>query len=127
MPKTVPHFWSHMDPSERRRHVRMKPIPELPATAVLQGSGLVHESLEVVDVSVGGLALATSGALENAAMGDAVTLRLGLSRYGEHTIPVTIRWKARGLTGVEFGALEPAATTAIRRFVAELLERGAPS
>jgi hypothetical protein len=105
----------------------MKPIPELPASAVLLGSGLVHDSLEVVDVSVGGLALATAGALEKLKSGDAVRLRIGLSRYGEHTIPAIVRWTARGLTGVEYGELEPAATTAIRRYVAELLERGAPS
>jgi hypothetical protein len=116
-----------MNPAERRRHVRMKPIQELPASAVLDAGGLVHEVIQVSDIGVGGIALVTAGPLERATPGELVTMTLRLARYGEHTIRAYVRWKAGGLTGLEFHELDAPSTTAVRRYVAELLERGAPS
>ena len=110
---------------ERRRHVRSKPTPELPARAVLEGS-LVSEVVHVIDVSVGGLALAAEGALERQSPGAVLSLRLDLGAYGEHRLAAAVRWTSPTMVGVELQAPAPAAAQALSRYVGELLERGAP-
>lgn len=109
---------------ERRRHVRSKPTPELPARAVLEGS-LVSEVVHVIDVSVGGLALAAEGALERQSPGAVLSLRLDLGAYGEHRLAAAVRWTSPTMVGVELQAPAPAAAQALSRYVGELLERGA--
>jgi hypothetical protein len=105
----------------------MRPIPELPAQADLIGSDGSRATIQVVDVSVGGLALAKTGVLDLAEAGRRLSLHLALGRYGEHEVGVEVRWAAEALVGVQYVELGPAATTAVRRYVAELLERGAHS
>ncbi|MEI8257106.1 MAG: PilZ domain-containing protein [Deltaproteobacteria bacterium] len=116
-----------MDRTERRRSVRMRPLHELPATAVLLLDGRPLAALRVVDVSVGGLAIAPHAAIASSVIGTRLGLRLSLSHYGEHDVTVVVRWAADALVGAQYVDLTPAATTAVRRYVAELLERGAPS
>ena len=43
--------------TERRRHVRLKPSADVPARVALVGDGLMREMIDVVDISVGGMAL----------------------------------------------------------------------
>jgi len=110
---------------ERRRHVRLKPVPELPARAVLLGEGLVHESLGVIDVSVSGIALATTPGVKLRS-GDRAKLRLSLDHYGEYVVEVVARWTSGDAVGVELVDPAPEAKKAVHRYVGELLERGAP-
>jgi hypothetical protein len=105
----------------------MRPIPELPAHAALVASDGSHAAIQVVDVSVGGLALAKTGALDLVEAGRRLSLHVDLGRYGAHDVGVEVRWAAEALVGVQYVDLAPAATTAVRRYVAELLERGAHS
>lgn len=109
--------------AERRRHVRVKPTADLPARVALGVDSLVRETAEVHDVSVGGLALG-SKQLASSAPGTRVLLELMLGTFGDHRVHVEIRWTAGEVVGVEL--VEPAvdAAQAIRKYVAELLERG---
>lgn len=116
-----------MDRVERRRHVRLRPLPELPILAARLSQGPIHESLQVIDVSVGGLALAKDGSLADAPVGERFGLRLTLAGLGEHRLDVVVRWAGAQQTGVEFVDPDGQATIAIRKYVAELLERGASS
>jgi len=105
----------------------MQPIPELPATAELLGADGVREKLQVIDMSVGGLALARELVARTLEIGSNLALRLTLDHYGVHEVRATVRWTAATQIGVEYVQPPPAAFTAIQRYVAELLERGAPS
>jgi hypothetical protein len=111
-----------MTAAERRRHVRVKPIPELPARVVL-GEGPVRESLDVVDVSLGGMALA-SPALKDTTPGTRLALKLSLGSGREQAIAVVVRWASAELVGMEIVEPSPEVTEAIRRYVGELMERG---
>ena len=106
---------------ERRRHVRTKPTPALPARAVRALDALVQESLEIVDISVGGMALASV----NMEPGAKMTVTLSLAGHGDHVVDVVVRWAAQDSIGVELVDPPAAAAQAIQRYVAELLERGA--
>jgi hypothetical protein len=113
-------------PAERRRAVRMKPIPDCPASAVLLGAN--PEALTISDVGVGGIAFQTLGSLKTAKVNQRLELHVSLARYGEHNIFAEVRYvNDEGLTGAQFVDLSPEATKAIRHYVAELLQRGAPS
>lgn len=92
---------------------------------MLVGDGLVHESLGVIDVSVSGIALATTAAVRLRA-GDRAQLRLSLDHYGEHIVEIVARWTSGDAVGVELVDPTPEAKKAVHRYVAELLERGAP-
>lgn len=104
----------------------MKPLSECPVSAVLIGDP--PEQLSVSDVSVGGIAFVTEGSLKLATVGQRISLRLTLAHYGEHVVTADVRWvDEEALTGARFVDLSPEATKAVRRYVAELLERGAGS
>jgi hypothetical protein len=111
--------------ADRRRNVRTKPLPELPATAVLLGEGLVHESFHVLDISISGMALEAVGRLSGARVGDRIALKLSLAHFGEHHADAHVRRVTPSVCGIEFGALAPEAALAVRRYVNELFERGA--
>jgi hypothetical protein len=109
---------------ERRRHVRLKPIPELPARAIVAVDGLVREAIDVIDVSVSGLALRFGPCLAGVKQGHRLKLTLELSAWGEHQVEVDVRWASPAAVGVELVSLSPAVAQAVSRYVAELLERG---
>jgi hypothetical protein len=112
--------------NERRRHVRLKPTSELPVTVALAGDGLMREALDVIDLSIGGLAL-SSPALAETKLGERLRLHLTLGTSPEHTIEVVTRWKTQDGIGVEL--VDPPARTAqeLGRYIADLLERGGSS
>lgn len=111
---------------ERRLHVRVKPSADLPATAVLKGSGVFHESLTVIDVSVGGLCVLAGGDLTEGAPGTRVALEVNLSTQpAALTLTVELRWRHEDLRGVAFVDPSSEQTATVGRYVAELLERGA--
>lgn len=104
----------------------MKPLPELPASAKLT-VGAISEVIAVQDVSVGGIALATEGPLRAKKPGERLAMQLSLGAHPGYAIEAEVRYVGQGTTGLEFVDLAPEAATAIRRYVAELLERGAMS
>lgn len=109
--------------TERRRHVRLKPSADVPARVALVGDGLMREIIDIVDISVGGMAL-TAAVLSGAAPGKRMKLLVALGSDEEHAIEVETRWTAGGVVGVEVVDAAPRAAQAISRYVAELLERG---
>lgn len=114
-----------MRSDERRRHVRIRPLPELPAR-VRRTDGSESE-LELFDVSIGGLGFVTSAELTRANRDDRLPIRLELGRYGVYDIVAIVKHVGTTTTGTEIDAPAPALTTALGRYIAELLERGAPS
>lgn len=115
-----------MSAMNRRRHVRVRPLPELPAQVSFVGGSDVHPTVH--DISIGGLGLATQGELKSAKSGDQLQLQLDLgTRYGSHAVTVVMRHGGGEsvITGVEFVELPVEVSKPILRFVAELLERGA--
>jgi c-di-GMP-binding flagellar brake protein YcgR len=109
---------------ERRKAVRLKPTPELPARAVVAVEGPFKESLTVFDVSIGGMALSHPGE-GGTAVGRRMTLTLTLTGQGEHSVDCEIRWASAQVIGIAFVDMTPEVTQAVRRYVADLLERGA--
>jgi len=114
-----------MRSDERRRHVRIRPLPELPAR-VRRTDGSETE-LELYDVSIGGLGFVTTAVFEAANRDERIPVRLELGRYGVYDIVTIVRHVGTSTTGTEIDAPTPALTTALGRYIAELLERGAPS
>jgi hypothetical protein len=115
-----------MGGTERRRHVRLKPIADLPVRVALAGDGLLREALDVADISVGGLSL-TSPALRGVAPGQRLKLHLTFGELGaheEHAIEAIARWVKGDAAGLEVVTPEAGTAKAIERYVAELLERG---
>ena len=112
-----------MASSDRRRHVRVKPSPDLPVRVALVGDGFLREALDVMDLSVGGLAL-SSPALAGTKPGDRFRIHLALGASAEHALDVVTRWISGDGAGVEL--VDPPAATAqeLSRYIAELLERG---
>ena len=112
--------------NERRRHVRLKPSVELPVRVVLLGDSPVRETLDVNDLSVGGLAL-SSPALKKAVPGERLKLLITLGRQDEYAVDVVTRWTSENAVGVELVDAPVATAQALGRFLAELLERGGSS
>ena len=110
---------------ERRKHVRVAPIPELPATVVLPTAG-DDLKLHLLDISVGGLGLWTQRGRANLAAGDEIELQLVLGGKTV-TVEVVIRHASpdHTLHGVEFVDLPDEVRAIIHRYVEELTERGA--
>lgn len=108
---------------ERRRHVRAKPVPELPARVLYEVSAPITEALDVVDISVSGLAIAVGPGLTLAVAATTLKLKLALPD-ATHPIEGRVRWNAQGMVGIELVDPSAEATKAIQRYVGELLERG---
>ncbi len=105
----------------------MRPISELPARARLLGGEDL--ALRVWDVSVGGLAIVADPRIAHLGPGDRTRLHLDLGRYGAFDLDVEVRHRGgdTGTVGMQLVSPPPEVTTAVGRYVAELLERGAPS
>lgn len=113
---------------ERRRAVRLRPLPELPASALLLGGE--EADLDVSDVSVGGLAVMARPALAGLTKGSRHRISLALGRYGAYELEVEVRHRGgdeAGTIGLQLVDPPAEATSALGRYVAELLERGASS
>lgn len=95
----------------------------MPARVALLGHGLMREALDVIDMSIGGMALA-SPALKDAKVGGQMKLMITLGDRGEHAVDAVTRWATAETIGVELVDPPPAATQALGKYIAELLERG---
>ncbi len=106
--------------NERRRHVRVEPTPALPATATRTRDGLVHERLEILDISISGMRMIAPNDDSTRDM----ELRLGLGDKKELHVRVTRRWATDQLIGVELVGPSAEVSTALSRYVADVMERG---
>lgn len=113
-----------MRSDERRKHVRIRPLPELPVK-VVRLDVEPPEPVAVYDISIGGLGLVTGGSLKTTARDQTVTLSIDVGRYGQFELPAKIRYVGITITGAELVDPPHAATSAFGRYLAELLERGA--
>ena len=112
---------------ERRRDVRLRPMPDLPAQARLSEGDL---DLAVSDVSVGGMAVSMEADLGHLEPGSRHGVRLDLGRFGQFDVTAEVRHRggdAAGTIGLMFVEPPSDAVSALGRYVAELLERGALS
>jgi PilZ domain len=112
---------------ERRQNVRVRPTADY-GIVVDHGSGLVKLRLAVIDLAVGGVAIALEPALVE--LGAGAELRLGLTLPGVPRIETvgTVRYSQRrvgGRCGVHLNHLSQDEQHALSRAVSELLERGA--
>ena len=120
---TVPH---HSKPVERRRDVRVRPAADYEVKVELEVRGL-PTSLQVVDISLGGIGILVSHLLGELAVGDELKLKMSVNGGEPFAVEAVIRHTGPpgfGVCGAQFRDLSDAARTAIRRCVSDLLERG---
>jgi len=108
---------------DRRRHVRVRPAADYDVRVELV-DGAVFSRLEVVDLSLGGLGILIDPPIGSFQLGAALDLRVGTPEAEPVRLKAVVRHNARGVCGMEFQNLDEAAVAALRRAVAELLERG---
>lgn len=86
--------------------------------------GAVFSRLEVVDLSLGGLGILAEPPIDTYQVDALLDLRVGTPEAEPVRVKAIVRHFSRGVCGVEFQNLDEAALSALRRAVAELLERG---
>lgn len=110
---------------ERRRHVRGRPVIDLPAEIQLTPADLSRKLL-IVDISLGGVGVwVQQGAPFT--VDQQVTLRLSLGLIEPVEIGAVVRYR-RGpdntFCGMKFDELDQERRTIVGRYVGELVERG---
>lgn len=120
--------------SERRRSVRLRPLPDFPIDVWLKSDSVGPIALSVIDVSVGGLAISSAPGLEHLQPNSRHTVLIKLPTMGpkaatpfEVGVDVRHRSSMTGTIGLMFLELNGPIVSALGRYVAELLERGALS
>jgi hypothetical protein len=108
---------------DRRRHVRVRPAADYDVRVELV-EGAVFSRVEVVDLSLGGVGVLIEPPVDTYQLGAALELRVGTPEAQPVRVQAIVRHRARGVCGMEFQHLDEAALAALRRVVAELLERG---
>lgn len=114
-----------MSASERRQYVRVVPRADLPLRTTINGRGALQSPTTVLDVSVGGVAVARAGEFAKVAVGDRLRLKCSFAQYGAHEVTAEVRRADPFVVGLQF--LDPSSemVTTATRYVSELLERGA--
>ena len=86
--------------------------------------GAVFSRVEVVDLSLGGLGILIEPPIDTYQLGATLQLRVRTPEAERVRAQAVVRHRARGVCGMEFQNLDEVALSALRRVVAELLERG---
>jgi hypothetical protein len=89
----------------------------------LASEGLLREAVDVIDICVGGFALA-SPLLATKKPGDKLRLHVTLGAGSEGPVEVVTRWTSADGAGVELVDPSSGFTQELARYIAELLERG---
>jgi hypothetical protein len=108
---------------DRRRHVRVRPAADYDIGVELC-EGAVFNRVSVVDVSLGGLGLLVEPPVDQYKTGALMDLRVAPPEVAPFRVTAIVRHAGQSVCGVEFQNLDGPALAAIRRSVAELLERG---
>jgi c-di-GMP-binding flagellar brake protein YcgR len=106
--------------------VRVRPAADYEVTVECQ-AGPVTTSLQVVDISLGGMGVLVSHALGKLGVGDELTLKMSVRGGDSFEVKAVIRHTGPpgfGVCGAQFHDLSDTARAAIRRCVSDLLERG---
>jgi hypothetical protein len=93
---------------DRRKHVRVRP------------AGDYDVSVEVVE----GVGMLIEPPVDRYGLNEALELRISTPEAEPVRVSALVRHRARGICGAEFQGLSEKALSALRRAVAELLERG---
>ena len=110
---------------ERRRDVRVRPTQELPLTVTLESDAGDGTVVGVLDISHGGFGLHATGPLLEVKAGDRLHLRLeAMGKSATVLAEVRHNGAKAGTTGVMFVDIEDPAKRLIRRYIAEMFERG---
>ncbi len=109
----------------RRRHVRARPLPELPVEAWII-DGIVAEPVRVLDVSISGLGLLVEGSMKSLKAADQLKLRVRVGADELHELSCEVRHvsTASGVCGVQFSGIPPEVQKTLGQTVSELLARG---
>jgi c-di-GMP-binding flagellar brake protein YcgR len=108
---------------DRRRHVRVRPATDYDVGVEII-DGAVYSRVQIVDLSLGGVGILMEAPVDGYALGAALELRVSTPEADPVRVTALVRHRARGVCGAEFQRLDEAALSALRRAVAELLERG---
>lgn len=111
---------------ERRQNVRVRPDADLPAGLALVREGGEVE-LDVLDASIGGFGFLYRDSLE-LTVGQSIEVRVTLPRMDAFEARADVRHIRSGSgsdrAGIHLPELNEDQTRALRRYVAELFERG---
>jgi c-di-GMP-binding flagellar brake protein YcgR len=108
---------------DRRRHVRVRLAADYDVCVEIV-EGAVFSRVQVVDLSLGGVGILIEPPVDAYELGAALELRIGTPEADPVRVSAVVRHRARGVCGAEFQRLGEPAVAALRRAVAELLERG---
>ena len=108
---------------DRRRHVRVRPSADYDIQAAVC-EGTVFTTVQIVDLSLGGIGLLLEPPIDSVAMGGSFELKISTPESSPVRARVVVRHQARGVCGAQFETLSEKASLAIGRAVSELLERG---
>ena len=110
---------------ERRQNVRVRPDHDLPVGLVLVGDA--ETQLDVLDASIGGFGFLYRDALA-LEVGQTIQVRVTLPRMDAFAATAKVRHVKSGSgsdrAGIHLPELDEDQTRALRRYVAELFERG---
>ena len=110
---------------ERRQNVRVRPDSDLPAALAIVGD--LDVDLDVLDASIGGFGFLYRDVLD-LEVGQTVEVRVTLPRMDPFTTTAQVRHIRSGSggdrAGIHLPELDEEQTRALRRYVAELFERG---
>lgn len=108
---------------DRRRHVRVRPAADYDVAMEIC-EGAVFTRVRVVDFSLGGVGILIEPPVDRYELGTKFEMRVKTPDAAAVSVSAAVRHRARGVCGAEFVGLSDAARLALRRSVAELLERG---
>lgn len=109
---------------DRRRHVRVHPVPDFPVEVGLV-DGIVVERVNVVDVSVAGFGLLLEPPFDRVQVGQQLLIRVSVPEHAPLDVAAFVRHvtRATGVWGVEIDRASEQAMRALNHAVSELLER----
>jgi hypothetical protein len=108
---------------DRRKHVRVRPAGDYDVSVEIV-DGAVFSRVQVVDLSLGGVGILIEPPVDRYGLNEALELRISTPEAEPVRVSALVRHRARGICGAEFQGLSEKALAALRRAVAELLERG---
>jgi c-di-GMP-binding flagellar brake protein YcgR len=108
---------------DRRRHVRVRLASDYDVSMEIC-EGAISTRVQVVDLSLGGVGILIEPPVDRYELGTTFEILVKTPEADPVRVSATVRHRARGVCGAEFGQLSEPALAALRRAVAELLGRG---